>query len=139
MAQVFATQLTSMITEGVFDEFPGLRVSLLESGFTWLPPHMWRFDKEWRNLRRLVPWVKRAPSEYMREHVRISLQPLDAPMDTKTLLQVVDQLGSEDMLMYASDFPHQHASDPELSLLRHLPPGLAHKIRSDNARAWYHL
>ena len=55
MAQVFATQLTSMIVEGVFDAHPGLRVAFLESGFTWLPAHMWRMDKEWRNLRRLVP------------------------------------------------------------------------------------
>jgi predicted TIM-barrel fold metal-dependent hydrolase len=139
MAQVFATQLTSMISEGVFDQFPTLRVTLLESGFTWLPAHMWRFDKEWRNLRRLVPWVKRAPSEYMREHVRLSIQPLDAPMDTESLLQVVDQLGSEDMLMYASDYPHQHVSEPEAALLRHLSPSLATKIRSENARAWYRL
>jgi predicted TIM-barrel fold metal-dependent hydrolase len=139
MAQVFATQLTSMISEGVFDQFPTLRVTLLESGFTWLPAHMWRFDKEWRNLRRLVPWVKRAPSEYMREHVRLSIQPLDAPMDTESLLQVVDQLGSEDMLMYASDYPHQHVSEPEAALLRHVSPSLATKIRSENARAWYRL
>jgi predicted TIM-barrel fold metal-dependent hydrolase len=139
MAQVFATQLTSMISEGVFDQFPTLRVTLLESGFTWLPAHMWRFDKEWRNLRRLVPWVKRAPSEYMREHVRLSIQPLDAPMDTESLLQVVDQLGSEDMLMYASDYPHQHVSEPEAALLRHISPSLATKIRSENARAWYRL
>jgi uncharacterized protein len=34
MAQVFATQLTSMISEGVFDQFPSLRVTLLEAGFT---------------------------------------------------------------------------------------------------------
>ena len=47
-------------------------VALLESGFTWLPAHLWRFDKEWRNLRRLVPWVKRPPSEYVREHVRVA-------------------------------------------------------------------
>jgi predicted TIM-barrel fold metal-dependent hydrolase len=100
---------------------------------------MWRFDKEWRNLRRLVPWVKRAPSEYMREHVRLSIQPLDAPLDAKSLLQVVDQLGSENMLMYASDYPHRHASEPEATLLRHLTPSLAQKIRSDNARDWYRL
>ena len=59
MAQVFATQLTSMIVEGVFDACPGLRVVFLESGFTWIPSHLWRMDKEWRNLRRLVPWVQR--------------------------------------------------------------------------------
>jgi len=139
MAQVFATQLTSMVSEGVFDQFPTLRVSLLEAGFTWLPAHMWRFDKEWRNLRRLVPWVKRPPSEYIREHVRLTVQPLDAPADSKGLLQVVNQLGSEEMLLYASDYPHQHAGDAESVLLRHLAPGLAQKIRSDNARAWYRL
>jgi predicted TIM-barrel fold metal-dependent hydrolase len=139
MAQVFATQLTSMISEGVFDQFPTLRVAFLEAGFTWLPAHMWRFDKEWRNLRRLVPWVKRAPSEYIREHIRLTLQPLDAPPDPRSLLQVVDQLGSEDMLMYASDYPHQHAANPESALLRHLSPSLATKIRSENARAWYRL
>jgi predicted TIM-barrel fold metal-dependent hydrolase len=100
---------------------------------------MWRFDKEWRNLRRLVPWVKRPPSEYIREHVRLTIQPLDAPPDPKTLLQVIDQLGSEDMLLFASDYPHQHAADAESALLRHLPADLAHKIRGDNARAWYRL
>jgi predicted TIM-barrel fold metal-dependent hydrolase len=136
---VFATQLTSMVSEGVFDQFPTLRVALLEAGFTWLPAHMWRFDKEWRNLRRLVPWVKRAPSEYIREHVRLSVQPLDAPPDPKTLLQVIDQLGSEDMLLYASDYPHKHAADAESALLRHLPPAAAQKIRRDNARALYRL
>jgi uncharacterized protein len=139
MAQVFATQLTSMVSEGVFDQFPTLRVALLEAGFTWLPAHMWRFDKEWRNLRRLVPWVKRSPSEYIRQHVRLTVQPLDAPADARSLLQIVDQLGSEEMLLYASDYPHQHAADPEAVLLRHLPSGLAQKIRSDNARAWYRL
>jgi len=139
MAQVFATQLTSMVSEGVFDQFPALRVSLLEAGFTWLPAHMWRFDKEWRNLRRLVPWVKRAPSEYIREHVRLTVQPLDAPTDTHSLLQVVDQLGSDDMLLYASDYPHLHAGDAEAGLLRHLPVSVAEKVRSENARAWYRL
>ncbi len=83
MAQVFQSQLTSMISEGVFDQFPTLRVTLLESGFTWLPAHMWRFDKEWRNLRRLVPWVKRAPSEYIREHVRLTVQPLERAADAR--------------------------------------------------------
>jgi len=64
MAQVFASQVVSLITEGVFDRWPNLRVTLLEGGFTWLPAHMWRFDKEWRNLRPTVPWVKRPPSAY---------------------------------------------------------------------------
>jgi predicted TIM-barrel fold metal-dependent hydrolase len=138
-ALTFASQLVSIVSEGVFDQFPNVRVALIESGFTWLPAHMWRFDKEWRNLRRLVPWVKRAPSEYIREHVRLTIQPLDAPADERQLLEVLEHLGSDDMLMYASHYPRVHSADAETTLLRHLPPDLARKIRADNARALYRL
>lgn len=139
MAQVFQSQLVSIVTEGVFDRFPGLRVALIEGGFTWLPAFLWRFDKEWRNLRRLVPWVKRPPSAYIREHVRLTIQPLDAPPTTQQLLQVVEQIGSEDVLFYASDYPHLHDGDPEQTLLQDLPATLAQKVRSENARAFYRL
>jgi predicted TIM-barrel fold metal-dependent hydrolase len=139
MAGVFASQVTSIVTEGLFDQFPSLRVALLEAGFTWLPAHMWRFDKEWRNLRRLVPWVRRAPSAYIREHIRVTVQPLDAPADPRQLVQVVEQLESEEMLLYGSDYPHRHRFDPERDLLAHLPDGLASRIRHENARALYGL
>lgn len=139
MAGVFATQVTSIVSEGVFDRFPTLRVALIESGFSWLGPHMWRFDKEWKNLRRLIPWVKRPPSEYIREHFRVTVQPLDAPASTRQLMQVIEQLGSDDMLMYGSHFPRVHAADAEERLIRHLPETLARKIRSENARALYGL
>jgi predicted TIM-barrel fold metal-dependent hydrolase len=139
MATVFASQVTSIITEGVFDQFPSARVALIESGFTWLPAHMWRFDKEWRNLRRLVPWVRRAPSEYMRQHIRLTIQPLDAPPNPTHLTQIVDQLGSDEMLMYASDYPHGHHFEPERDLFPHLGSSLAEKIRHANARAFYRL
>jgi len=34
-------------------------------------------------------WVKRPPSEYMREHLRLAIQPLDAPEgNARQLLQV---------------------------------------------------
>lgn len=138
MAQVFASQLTSLITEGVFDRWPSARVTLIEGGFTWLPAHMWRFDKEWRNLRRTVPWVKQAPSAYIREHVRVTIQPLDAPPSRQQLLEVIEQLGSDELLLYASDYPHVHHVDT-LVALRELPSDLARKIASENARAWYHL
>ena len=139
MAQVFASQLTSIISEGVFDQFPSLRVALLEAGFSWLPAHMWRFDKEWRNLRRLVPWVKQPPSAYIRQHMRFSIQPLDLPPNPKHLLQIIDQLGSEELLLYASDYPHQHAADPDAALFPHLPATLVQKIRHTNAQAFYNL
>jgi predicted TIM-barrel fold metal-dependent hydrolase len=139
MALVFAAQLTSLVSEGVFDLCPDLRVTLIESGFTWLPAHLWRFNKEWKNLRRLVPWVRRPPADYIREHVRVTAQPLDAPPEPRHLLEVIDQLGSEEMLLYASDYPHLHALRADQDLLRHLPPGLRARVASENARAWYRL
>jgi uncharacterized protein len=69
----------------------------------------------------------------------VTIQPLDAPPDPKQLLHVVDQLGSEDMLLYASDYPHQHDADSAAQLLQHLPETLARKIQVDNARALYKL
>jgi predicted TIM-barrel fold metal-dependent hydrolase len=96
-------------------------------------------DKEWRNLRRQVPWVRRPPSEYVRDHVRLGIQPLDPPPETSELLAIVDQLGSDEMLLYTSDYPHRHAFDAEETLLEHVPETLQHMIRSENARSFYRL
>jgi predicted TIM-barrel fold metal-dependent hydrolase len=71
--------------------------------------------------------------------MRLSIQPLDLPPNPKQLLQIIDQLGSEDLLLYASDYPHQHAADPQADLFPHLPASLAQKIRHSNAQAFYNL
>ena len=139
MAQVFQSQLTSIISEGVLDLFPAVRIALLESGFTWLPAMMWRFDKEWRHLRRLVPWVKRPPSEYIREHVRVAIQPLDAPPEWRDMVRTIEQIGSDEVLLFATDYPHLHPGDPLAAVLPQLPERLAQRIRCDNARALYGL
>ena len=76
---IFQSQVNSLIFEGAFDRFPTLRVVLSESGWTWMPSLMWRMDKEWKGLRRDTPWVKRRPSEYMREHIRLTTAPTDRP------------------------------------------------------------
>ena len=138
MASVFASQLTSIVTEGVFDQFPATRIALLESGFTWLPSHMWRFDKEWRNLRALVPWVKQAPSAYIRQHVRLTVQPLDSPPSLAHMQEIIEQLGSEEMLLYASDYPHVHYADTR-TWVADLPSAQAARIGHENARSWYKL
>ena len=39
------------------------------------------------------------------------MQPFDAPADAKIVSQLIDQLGSDEMLMYSSDFPHDHGTD----------------------------
>ena len=139
MAAIFQSQLLSLIAEGAFDQFPGLRVALIEGGWTWLPSLMWRFDKEWKGLRREIPWVRRPPSEYIREHVRLTLQPLDAPPDPAQLPQVIEQLGSDELLMFSTDYPHWHFDAPEEALPAGLPDGLLRKILAENARGFYRL
>ena len=66
-AQAFQAALSSLVCEGVFTKFPDLKVVLLESGFTWLPAHLWRLTKFWRGLRMEVPWVDRAPTDIVRQ------------------------------------------------------------------------
>jgi hypothetical protein len=129
----------SLIAGGVFDQFPTLRVSLSECGWTWLPSLMWRLDKEWKGIHREVPWLKRAPSEYLREHLRLTTQPLDAPPNPEHLRQIIAQLGSDDLLMYASDYPHAHADPEEPPFPIELPEPLRSKVMGENARAWYRL
>ncbi|MEZ4615642.1 MAG: amidohydrolase family protein [Caldilineaceae bacterium] len=144
MAQVFQSQLMSLIAEGVFDRFPTLRITLIESGFTWLPSLMWRIDKEWKGLRHNTPWVKRLPSAYMHDHVRVTTQPVDAPPDPKQLRQILAQLDSDEMLLFASDYPHWHAADeqspePDHAWAMVVDDTLLHKILRENARNWYRL
>ena len=138
MASVFQSQVLSLIAEGVFDRFPTLRVTLIESGFTWLPAHLWRIDKEWKGLRREVPWSRQLPSAYVREHVRLTLQPLDAPPDPTQLMEILEQCGGEELLMFSTDYPHGHVNGSEAMLAR-LPDSARRKIMAENARAWYRL
>ncbi|MHA6795470.1 amidohydrolase family protein [Pseudonocardia bannensis] len=135
------SQLTSLVCEGVFARFPELTVVLLESGVTWLPSLMWRLDKNWKGLRREIPWVGDAPSAVIRRHVRLATAPFDGPHDAATarrfLPRFLDQIGSVDMLLHASDHPHWHHRDPEQALLGFLSADERRKVLRDNALATY--
>jgi uncharacterized protein len=135
-SQAFQSQLASLACQGVFAKFPSLKVVLLESGVSWLPAFLWRFAKFWRGLRSEVPWVDRSPAEIVRDHVRLTTAPLDAPLGSETILRVIDHLRSDDMLLYASDFPHWQFDGDE-SLPSELPQDLRRKLAVDNPRATY--
>ncbi len=132
----FHTQLGSFISEGVFTKYPKLKVVLSESGVTWLPAYLWRLSKFWRGVRNEVPWIDREPLDYVRANVRLTLQPFDAPDDAALVARLVDQLQSDDILLFSSDFPHWQFDRDNV-----LPPGLSatqvRKILVDNPRATY--
>ena len=139
MSHIFQSQLINLIVEGVFEEFPDLKIALIASGVTWLPALMWRLDKEWKGLRREVPWVKRLPSDYIRQHVRLTVQPIDAPPNPKHLLQIIDQLESDELLMFSTDYPYARFETVDEALPVALPAEIRRKILAENAGKFYGL
>ena len=130
-AQAFQGQLLSLILEGVFGKFPGLKVVLMESGVSWLPAFMWRANKTWKGVRVEVPWVERPPADLMRDHVRLTAQPFDSPPDASGVEQLIDQIGSDRMLLFASDYPHWQFDGSE-PMPPHIPASLAKRMREEN-------
>ena len=135
-AQAFQAQILSLIYEGVFGKFPGLKVVLMESGVTWLPAFMWRANKTWRGVRPEVPWVKRPPGDIVREHVRITIQPIDEPPDGAILDRIVEQLGSDKVLLFSTDYPHWHFDGMD-ALPKNFSADLVKKILVDNPLETY--
>jgi predicted TIM-barrel fold metal-dependent hydrolase len=129
-------QLLSFVSEGVFERFPDLHVVLSECGFAWLAPLLWRFDKDWKGVWREVPWVKRRPSEYVRDHFRFTTAPAHLPRGPEALDQMLEMMDGSDMLVYASDYPHEHG-DGLPALLDRLSDEQRRGVISDTAAALY--
>ncbi|HET9222928.1 MAG TPA: amidohydrolase family protein [Roseiflexaceae bacterium] len=139
MPQAFQAQIISLVCEGVFEQFPTLKIVLIEGGFAWLPPLMWRLDRSWRRLREEVPHLRRAPSEYIREHFWLTTQPIEEPSKPAYFEQLLEQLDMNDRLMFATDYPHWDFDAPDLAIPANLRATLRRNIMAENARRFYRL
>ena len=137
LPRIYFVQLISLISEGVFEKYPELRWIFIEGGVAWLPHLMWRLDKEWKGLRREVPWVKRLPSEVIGEHCYFTTQPLEEPPNPDWLLQIFEMIDGENCLLYASDYPHWDFDARHV--LNGLPARYRRKIFQDNAERLFDL
>lgn len=135
-AQTFQSQLLSLIGEGAFTKFPNLKVVLLESGFGWVPNFLWRGVKMWRAMRQEIPWVDRSPAEILRESIRISIQPADAPEDPAGMEALLEMIGCDDLLLFATDYPHARF-EGQAALPAALPARLHGRVLRENALATY--
>jgi len=128
----YAVHAVSFIFEGVFDKFPTLKIGMLEGGFAWVAPLMWKMDLDWKGLRRQTPWVKRLPSEYLKDHIRFSTQPMEEPGDPNALKHIIDWIDGSRTLMFATDYPHWDWDDPAMTLAGY-PEDLRRRIFCQNA------
>jgi predicted TIM-barrel fold metal-dependent hydrolase len=125
--------VTSYIVHGVFEKYPTLKVAFEEFGTGWIPAVMWGMDRQYKLLRHESPWVKRLPSEYMRDHIRVATQPFEESPDPEGMIEVIRAAeGMEDMLLFSTDYPHLTFDDPNY-IARLLPPEWHSKIFFDNA------
>jgi hypothetical protein len=83
-----------------------------------------------------VPWVDRSPVEIARDHVRLTIQPFDGPDDPVAVARLIDHMQSDDMLLFASDFPHWQFDGDDV-MPAGIPEKLHTRIRRDNALATY--
>ncbi len=112
----YMAHINSLVCEGVFEKYPGLKFVAIEGGIAWLPHLMWRMDKNYKALRSTTPWLKRRPSEYIREHIYLTTQPIEEPDDPKHLQYIFEMIGAERNVMFSTDYPHWDFDNPLMAL-----------------------
>jgi len=136
---VMQSQLAGMVASGMFEAIPGLRVVLTECGVAWAAALRWSLDRAWELMRDDLPKLRRRPSEYIREHVWFTTQPIEEPEDPRQLVAALSQAQLEDRLLFASDYPHWDFDSPTQALPRAMSPQLRQAILCENALALYGL
>jgi uncharacterized protein len=136
--QMAMAHAASLICEGVFEKYPRLKVAFVEVDQFWVAGFMWHMDADWKSLREQTPWVKRLPSEYFRQHIRVGSQPFEEPPRREDLFHMLEAMHAEETLIYCSDWPHWDWDDPATTFPK-LPEHLHQRIFAENAREFLRL
>jgi predicted TIM-barrel fold metal-dependent hydrolase len=127
---------TSMMTRGLFETYPRLRLAVLEAGSNWITAWLDRLDHKAEVMRPFSP-LKLLPSEYFKRQCVISAEP-----DESLTGPVVEHLGA-DHVVWASDYPHLDASFHVVDMIRQrisgLPDESQRKVLGTNALRFYGL
>jgi predicted TIM-barrel fold metal-dependent hydrolase len=139
--------VASLIMQGVFDKYPTLKIIVKEGGYWWLPEFMLRADDFYamfpgdiryveRKLESGEKYLRKMPSEYVREHFRFSTQPMCPPKSPEHFRWLLELCHADELFMYSSDWPH--ATFDPLNWLFENPHAISddmqRKILSENAR-----
>lgn len=111
--------LTSMITDGVFDRIPDLKVLCVEAGAGWAPYLMDRLDEKAEFFAdMLAPPLQLTPSDYIRRNCWFVAEPGERTIDA-----TLDLVG-EDRILWGSDYPHIDSTLDAPTIIRDSVAGL---------------
>jgi predicted TIM-barrel fold metal-dependent hydrolase len=102
-----ALATTDLILNGVFERHPALRLGIVELSAVWVPLYLMMLDGGSQFVARLTGYeggLRLRPSDYFRRHVRVSCFAYELPA------RIAKQLGSDDVLMACSDYPHSEGT-----------------------------
>jgi predicted TIM-barrel fold metal-dependent hydrolase len=134
---LYVAHLMSLVFDGAFDRHPELRVVFVEGGFTWAMPVMSRMDRIWELRKADLPQVRRKPSDYVREHVYFTTQPLEE-VDVDIFRQYLDMMDLGSNIMFSTDYPHWSYDSPMWAVNR-FPADQRIRIMHGNAKDLYKL
>ena len=135
MATAFQEQVTSLVCEGVFERFPTLRIVLIEGGFALaaaahvaagprVEPAAGRGPAPRRGRRRSTS-ASTSGSRPSRSRSR---------RGARTSPVMLDQLGMDDRVMFATDYPHWDFDSPAGAIPSFLDGDLRRAIMHENAQ-----
>lgn len=117
--------LSAMIFDGVLERFPRLRIAVVELGASWIISWLRHLDQSHRAFRKVqdLSEVKMKPSEYVQRQIKVT--PF-AGEDIGWLLSS----GAEDLLMFASDYPHHEGTDDPIGRFERTMAGTNEDMKS---------
>ena len=127
-----------LLTSGVFDRFPDLRLYFAETNASWMPSAFFFLDDSYEMSRDWYNGVlKMAPSEYIAKHCYFSFIRDPLAMRMRDLLPI-------DNMMWGSDFPHSVGSFPESqawieTIFDGVPPDIRRKVLLETPAAYFGL
>jgi predicted TIM-barrel fold metal-dependent hydrolase len=101
--------LACMVLDGVLEDFPELRIGVIEQGALWVPALLRRIDIAQGTFKKSEPLLAGLPekaSDYIRRQVRFT------PFPTEPVAWLVENAG-EELFLFSSDYPHPEGTkDP---------------------------
>ena len=126
--------MASFIGGGILDRYPNLRLGILESGVGWLPFWVRRMEDQVHYVG-FTADLKRKITDYVTGGQFFAS--IEMVEDEDMIKMVMDFLG-DDLLMYASDYPHAECKFPDSPSLvtgwKSIPPASMKKLMWDNAQ-----